>query len=32
MRLGWKVLVPITIVWVMVAAVISVLGLVTRGS
>ena len=32
MRLGWKVLVPITIVWVMVAAVISVFGLVTRGS
>ena len=32
MRLGWKVLVPITIFWVMVAAVISVLGLVVRGS
>ena len=32
MRLGWKVLVPITIVWVMVAAVLSVFGLVTRGS
>ncbi|MCU0988762.1 MAG: NADH-quinone oxidoreductase subunit NuoH [Xanthomonadales bacterium] len=32
MRLGWKVFVPITIVWVMVAAVISVFGLVTRGS
>ena len=32
MRLGWKVFVPITIVWVLVAAVISVFGLVTRGS
>jgi NADH-quinone oxidoreductase subunit H len=32
MRLGWKVFVPITIVWVMVAAVISVFGLVVRGS
>jgi NADH-quinone oxidoreductase subunit H len=32
MRLGWKVFVPITIVWVMVAAVVSVFGLVTRGS
>jgi NADH-quinone oxidoreductase subunit H len=32
MRLGWKVFVPITIVWVMVAAVASVFGLVTRGS
>ncbi len=32
MRLGWKVFVPITIVWVMVAAVISVLGLIVRGS
>ena len=32
MRLGWKVFIPITIVWVMVAAVISVFGLVTRGS
>jgi NADH-quinone oxidoreductase subunit H len=31
MRLGWKVFVPITIVWVMVAAVISVFGLVERG-
>ena len=31
MRLGWKVFVPITIVWVMVAAVMSVLGLVARG-
>jgi len=32
MRLGWKVFVPITIVWVMLAAVMSVFGLVTRGS
>ncbi len=32
MRLGWKVLVPITIFWVMVAAVFSVFGLVVRGS
>jgi len=32
MRLGWKVFVPITIVWVMVAAVMSVFGVVTRGS
>ena len=32
MRLGWKVFVPITMVWVMVAAVFSVLGLVARGS
>ena len=32
MRLGWKVFIPITIVWVMVAAVISVFGLVVRGS
>ena len=31
MRLGWKVLVPITIVWVMVAAFFQVFGLVTRG-
>ena len=31
MRLGWKVFVPITIVWVMVAAVISVFGVVERG-
>jgi NADH-quinone oxidoreductase subunit H len=31
MRLGWKVFVPITIVWVMVAAVISVFGLIDRG-
>jgi NADH-quinone oxidoreductase subunit H len=32
MRLGWKVLVPITMAWVMVAACLSVFGLVTRGS
>jgi NADH-quinone oxidoreductase subunit H len=32
MRLGWKVFVPITIFWVLVAAVVQVLGLVTRGS
>jgi len=32
MRLGWKVLLPITIFWVMFAAVISVAGLVVRGS
>jgi len=32
MRLGWKVLVPITLVWVMVAAVMIVFGLVVRGS
>ena len=31
MRLGWKVFVPITIVWVMVAACISVFGLIDRG-
>ncbi len=32
MRLGWKVLVPITLVWVLVAAVFQVFGLVARGS
>jgi NADH-quinone oxidoreductase subunit H len=32
MRLGWKVLIPITLVWVMVAALIVVLGLVVRGA
>jgi NADH-quinone oxidoreductase subunit H len=32
MRLGWKVFVPITIFWVIVAAVMSVFGLVVRGS
>jgi len=31
MRLGWKVFVPITIVWVLVAAVMVVSGLVARG-
>lgn len=32
MRLGWKVFVPITIVWVLVAAVFVVFGLVTKGA
>ena len=32
MRLGWKVLIPITLVWVMVAALMAVLGIVVRGS
>jgi len=32
MRLGWKVLVPITMVWVIVAACFSVFGLVVRGA
>jgi NADH-quinone oxidoreductase subunit H len=32
MRLGWKVFVPITIAWVMVAAVFAVFGLVSRGA
>lgn len=32
MRLGWKVFVPITIFWVMIAAVLSVFGVVIRGS
>lgn len=32
MRLGWKVFVPITIFWVMIAAVFSVFGLIVRGS
>ncbi len=32
MRLGWKVFVPITLVWVMVAAAMSVFGLIVRGS
>ncbi|NND44520.1 MAG: NADH-quinone oxidoreductase subunit NuoH [Xanthomonadales bacterium] len=31
MRLGWKVFVPITIVWIIVAALMVVLGLVERG-
>jgi len=32
MRLGWKVFIPLAIAWVMVAAVISVFGLIVRGS
>lgn len=32
MRLGWKVLIPIALVWVMVAALMTVLGLVVRGA
>ena len=32
MRLGWKVLIPITLVWVMFAAMLSVLGIVVKGS
>jgi NADH-quinone oxidoreductase subunit H len=32
MRLGWKVLIPITMVWVMVSALMSVLGIVVKGS
>ena len=32
MRLGWKVLIPITIIWIMVAAVMIVFGVVVRGS
>jgi len=32
MRLGWKVFVPITLVWVMVAAIFAVSGLVVKGS
>jgi NADH-quinone oxidoreductase subunit H len=32
MRLGWKVFIPIAIAWVMVASVISVFGLIVRGS
>ena len=31
MRLGWKIFIPITIFWVMVAAAMSVFGVVTRG-
>ena len=31
MRLGWKIFIPITIVWVLVAAVFQVTGLVERG-
>jgi len=32
MRLGWKALIPITLVWVMVASLMTVLGIVVRGS
>ncbi len=32
MRLGWKVFVPITIVWILVAALMSVGGIVVKGS
>ena len=32
MRLGWKVLIPITLVWVMLAALMTVLGFVVKGS
>ena len=32
MRLGWKVLIPITLVWVMLAALMTVLGIVVKGS
>jgi len=32
MRLGWKVFVPITLVWVMVAAILAVSGVVVKGS
>ena len=32
MRLGWKVFVPITLVWILVAALLVLLGLVVRGS
>jgi len=32
MRLGWKVLIPITMVWVMIAALMTVLGIVVKGS
>ena len=32
MRLGWKVFVPITVVWVMVAALMTLLGIVEKGS
>jgi NADH-quinone oxidoreductase subunit H len=31
MRLGWKVFLPITIVWVMVAALMTILGVVVKG-
>ena len=32
MRLGWKVFVPIAIVWVLVAAIFAVSGVVVKGS
>ncbi len=32
MRLGWKVFIPITLVWVMFAALMTVLGIVVKGS
>jgi NADH-quinone oxidoreductase subunit H len=32
MRLGWKVLIPITLVWVMLSALMTVLGIVVKGS
>ena len=32
MRLGWKVLIPITLVWVMLAALMTVFGVVVKGS
>jgi NADH:ubiquinone oxidoreductase subunit H len=32
MRLGWKVLIPVSTVWVMVAAAIRLSGLVVLGS
>ncbi len=32
MRLGWKVFIPITIVWVLVSAIFSVFGVVVKGS
>jgi NADH-quinone oxidoreductase subunit H len=31
MRLGWKVFIPITLVWVMIAALMTVLGIVVKG-
>jgi NADH-quinone oxidoreductase subunit H len=32
MRLGWKVLIPITLVWVLLAALMTLLGIVVKGS
>ena len=32
MRLGWKVFIPITLVWVMIAALMNVLGFVVKGN